>query len=79
MCGKRGGGNAESWPDTEPESDMLPDSDTARGTASIEDNIYEIVVAGAERVALVESRVQHVTAVRPSRSVVVVGDGDERG
>ena len=41
---------------------MLPGSGIGRGTARSDDNIYNVVMARIERIALVESRVEHVTS-----------------
>lgn len=41
---------------------MLPEPGTGRGTARSDDNIYDVVMTRIERMALVESRVQHVTS-----------------
>jgi hypothetical protein len=40
---------------------MLPGSGNGRGAARSDDNIYNVVMARIERMALVESRVEHVT------------------
>jgi hypothetical protein len=41
---------------------MLPGPGTGRGTARSDDNIYDVVMTRIERMALVESRVKHVTS-----------------
>jgi hypothetical protein len=38
---------------------MIPEPGIGLGTARRDDNIYDVVVAGTERMALVKSRVKH--------------------
>jgi hypothetical protein len=76
VCGKRVDAcvGTDSW--AEAESEMLPGSGIGRGTARSDDNIYNVVMARIERIALVESCVKHVTSSALSLSSTLSCKGE---